>query len=77
MAIIYCSLLAYKLAGYRRGKPFSNDIDIIFTHKQPGLERHLCTKFVEHLRSRGIVIHTLRTLSIAKVCRAEKIKTLH
>ncbi|KAB5592104.1 Finger of DNA polymerase lambda domain containing protein [Ceratobasidium theobromae] len=45
--------------GYRRGKPFSNDIDIIFTHKQPGLERHLCTKFVEHLRSRGIVIHTL------------------
>ncbi|KAG8757791.1 hypothetical protein FRC11_004266 [Ceratobasidium sp. 423] len=45
--------------GYRRGKPYSNDIDIIFTHRQTGLERHLCTKLVEHLKEIGMVKHVL------------------
>ncbi|EUC66290.1 finger of DNA polymerase lambda domain protein [Rhizoctonia solani AG-3 Rhs1AP] len=45
--------------GYRRGKPYSNDIDIIFTHQQTGLERHLCTKLVEHLKEIGMVTHVL------------------
>ncbi|KAJ1309177.1 hypothetical protein OPQ81_004847 [Rhizoctonia solani] len=45
--------------GYRRGKPYSNDIDIIFTHRQTGLERHLCVKLVEHLKEIGTVKHVL------------------
>ncbi|CAE6450178.1 unnamed protein product [Rhizoctonia solani] len=45
--------------GYRRGKPYSNDIDILFTHRQTGLERHLCTKFVDHLKEIGMVKHVL------------------
>ncbi|CAE7154066.1 unnamed protein product [Rhizoctonia solani] len=45
--------------GYRRGKPYSSDIDIILTHPQMGLERHLCTKLVEHLKEIGMVKHVL------------------
>ncbi|CUA67781.1 hypothetical protein RSOLAG22IIIB_03208 [Rhizoctonia solani] len=45
--------------GYRRGKPYSNDIDIIFTHQQMGLERHLCTKLVQRLKEIDLVKHVL------------------
>ncbi|ELU45383.1 fingers domain of DNA polymerase lambda domain-containing protein [Rhizoctonia solani AG-1 IA] len=37
--------------GYRRGKPYSNDIDIVFTHPEVGTERHLCTKLVDRLKT--------------------------
>ncbi|KAF8605482.1 Nucleotidyltransferase [Ceratobasidium sp. AG-I] len=46
--------------GHRRGKPFSNDIDIIFTHREPGLERHLCTRLVKRLQTIGVVKHVLQ-----------------
>ncbi|KAH7343270.1 hypothetical protein B0J17DRAFT_641681 [Rhizoctonia solani] len=45
--------------GYRRGNPHSSDIDIIFTHRQTGLEQHLCTKFVDHLKEIGMAKHVL------------------
>ncbi|CEL63814.1 DNA-directed DNA/RNA polymerase mu OS=Homo sapiens GN=POLM PE=1 SV=1 [Rhizoctonia solani AG-1 IB] len=45
--------------GYRRGKPYNNDIDLLFTHPQMGSEKHLCTKFVEHLKNIGMVKHVL------------------
>jgi DNA polymerase mu len=47
------------LLGYRRGKPYNNDIDLLFTHPQMGSEKHLCTKFVEHLKNIGMVKHVL------------------
>ncbi|CAE6422650.1 unnamed protein product [Rhizoctonia solani] len=54
--------------GHRRGKPYSNDIDIIFSHPQVGLERHLCTKFVERLKNIGMVKHIIQhTLQAMKV----------
>lgn len=54
----------YTICGsYRRGKPQNNDIDILFTHKEPDLERHLCAKLVERLRKTGVVTHVLNQSS--------------
>ena len=40
----------------------SNDVDIIFTHPTPGVDRGLCKKLVKRLRERGA---SLRILSSA------------
>ncbi|KZV99651.1 Nucleotidyltransferase [Exidia glandulosa HHB12029] len=41
--------------GYRRGKPASNDVDIVFTHPEARRIRGLCTRLVDRLKSAGIV----------------------
>lgn len=38
---------------YRRGKPESNDVDIVFTHPDGAKVKGLCKRFVKHLHSRG------------------------
>jgi hypothetical protein len=70
--IIYRLLLTDKSTGYRRGKPHSSDIDIIFTHKEPGLERHLCTRLVDCLRDMGVVTAILRALTMVDITQAGK-----
>lgn len=49
-----------KLCRYRRGKPESNDIDIIFTHPSAKSAKNLCGRLVERLRSAGLVTHVMR-----------------
>jgi len=49
--------------GYRRGKPESNDLDIVFTHPQPGVDRGLCKKLVNRLSERGLVTHVMHLSS--------------
>jgi DNA polymerase IV len=39
--------------GYRRGKPLSNDVDIVFTHPNPSVLEGLCKRIVIHLVERG------------------------
>ena len=46
---------------YRRGKPASNDIDIVFTHPNNASAKGLCARLVERLRSAGFVKYVLRT----------------
>jgi len=45
--------------GYRRGKPESNDIDIVFTHPNANSAKNLCGRLVERLRSAGLVTHVM------------------
>jgi DNA polymerase mu len=49
-----------KLSRYRRGKPASNDIDIVFTHGNAMSAKGLCARLVERLRSAGLVKHVMR-----------------
>ena len=48
------------LPRYRRGKPASNDIDIVFTHPNATSAKGLCARLVERLRSAGLVTHVMR-----------------
>ncbi|KAH9021225.1 Nucleotidyltransferase [Lactarius hengduanensis] len=48
---------------YRRGKPSSNDVDIVFTHPNKTSAKGLCTKLVERLRSAGLVKYVLHLSS--------------
>jgi len=41
------------VGGYRRGKPESNDVDIVFTHPDAGVVKGLCKRFVRRLYERG------------------------
>ncbi|KDQ55259.1 hypothetical protein JAAARDRAFT_37797 [Jaapia argillacea MUCL 33604] len=47
------------VGGYRRGKPMSNDVDIVFTHPDREKVKGLCGKFVERLYARGLVTHVM------------------
>ncbi|KAG9119524.1 hypothetical protein FRC07_005413 [Ceratobasidium sp. 392] len=54
----------YTICGsYRRGKPDNSDIDIVFTHRKAGIERHLCTRLVDRLCKIGVVTHVLNQSS--------------
>ncbi|CAG7854798.1 SubName: Full=Related to DNA polymerase Tdt-N {ECO:0000313/EMBL:CCA68683.1} [Serendipita indica DSM 11827] len=46
--------------GYRRGKEESNDIDIVFSHKEIGHGRGALQSLVSRLKAQGIITHTLR-----------------
>eukprot|EP01136_Pigoraptor_vietnamica_P006136 Opistho-1_new@38685 len=46
--------------GYRRGKEFSGDIDIIATHPELGKEECLVDRLVDSLRRDGILTHQLQ-----------------
>ena len=41
------------VGGYRRGKPESNDVDIVFTHPDAGVVKGLCKRFVRRLYEQG------------------------
>lgn len=41
------------VGGYRRGKTESNDVDIVFTHPDPGVVKGLCKRFVRRLYEQG------------------------
>lgn len=45
---------------YRRGKEESNDIDIVFSHREIGEGRGALQSLVFRLKSQGIITHTLR-----------------
>ncbi|KAH9915905.1 Nucleotidyltransferase [Fomitopsis serialis] len=47
------------VGGYRRGKPESNDVDIVFTHPDAGVMKGLCKRFVRRLYERGMVSHVM------------------
>lgn len=47
------------LSRYRRGKPESNDIDIVFTHPNAKSAKNLCGRLVERLQSAGLVTHIM------------------
>ncbi|KAH9952692.1 hypothetical protein BC827DRAFT_1148343 [Russula dissimulans] len=51
------------VGGYRRGKPASNDIDIVFTHPNAKSTKDLCARLVERLRSVGLVTHVMHLSS--------------
>ncbi|KAL1945250.1 hypothetical protein VTO73DRAFT_2101 [Trametes versicolor] len=51
------------VGGYRRGKPESNDVDIVFTHPDAGKVKGLCKRFVKHLHGRGMVTHVMHLSS--------------
>jgi DNA polymerase IV len=44
---------------YRRGKPESNDVDIVFTHPNKEKQKGLCKKLMKQLIERGTYILTL------------------
>jgi len=51
------------VGGYRRGKPQSNDVDIVISHSDlrsgAGLVKGLCTKLTQHLHNLGLVTHVM------------------
>ncbi|OJT01642.1 DNA-directed DNA/RNA polymerase mu [Trametes pubescens] len=47
------------VGGYRRGKPESNDVDIVFTHPDAGKVKGLCKRLVRRLHERGMVTHVM------------------
>ncbi|EPQ55117.1 Nucleotidyltransferase [Gloeophyllum trabeum ATCC 11539] len=49
------------VGGYRRGKPMSNDVDIVFTHPEVEKVKGLCGRFVNQLYERGfsLVSHVM------------------
>ncbi|KAI0827661.1 Nucleotidyltransferase [Trametes gibbosa] len=47
------------VGGYRRGKPESNDVDIIFTHPDAAKVNGLYKPFVKRLHERGMVTHVM------------------
>jgi len=51
------------VGGYRRGKPSSNDIDIVFTHPTKMSAKGLCARLVARLRSAGLVKYVLHLSS--------------
>ncbi|CDO72632.1 hypothetical protein BN946_scf184985.g51 [Trametes cinnabarina] len=44
---------------HRRGKPESNDVDIVFTHPDAEKVKGLCKRFVRKLHQRGMVTHVM------------------
>ncbi|THG94502.1 hypothetical protein EW026_g6985 [Hermanssonia centrifuga] len=48
------------VGGYRRGKPESNDVDIVFTHPDTQKVKGLCKRLVNRLYERGMVTHVMR-----------------
>jgi len=67
---VFITLLSFfcqlkKLVRYRRGKPASNDIDIVFTHANTTSAKGLCARLVERLRSAGLVTHVMRKYQLA------------
>ncbi|KAI0359237.1 Nucleotidyltransferase [Trametes cingulata] len=47
------------VGGHRRGKPESNDVDIVFTHPDPAKVKGLCKRLVKKLHERGMVTHVM------------------
>ncbi|KAI0263865.1 hypothetical protein BC834DRAFT_885948 [Gloeopeniophorella convolvens] len=47
------------VGGYRRGKPASNDIDVVFTHPDATSAKGLCARLVQRLRGAGLVTHVM------------------
>lgn len=50
------------VGGYRRGKPYSNDIDIVISHpdlKSGNKVKGLCTNLVQRLYTRSLVTHVI------------------
>ncbi|CCM02941.1 uncharacterized protein FIBRA_05056 [Fibroporia radiculosa] len=45
--------------GYRRGKPESNDVDIVFTHPDGTRIKGLCKRLVRRLHERKMVTHVM------------------
>jgi len=64
---------AYTITGgYRRGKSMSNDVDIVFTHPTPGVDRGLCKRLVQRLKSRGMVSNVMHLSSFRAPHRIRK-----
>lgn len=51
------------VGGYRRGKPESNDVDIVFTHPDPEKVKGLCKRLVKKLYEQGMVSHVMHLSS--------------
>ncbi|KAI0785852.1 Nucleotidyltransferase [Abortiporus biennis] len=51
------------VGGYRRGKPESNDVDIVFTHPDTTKVKGLCKRFVKRLYEQGMVSHVMHLSS--------------
>ncbi|KAI0079811.1 Nucleotidyltransferase [Panus rudis PR-1116 ss-1] len=47
------------VGGYRRGKPESNDVDIVFTHPDRSKVKGLCKRLVHRLYEQGMVSHVM------------------
>ncbi|KDR75668.1 hypothetical protein GALMADRAFT_248274 [Galerina marginata CBS 339.88] len=51
------------VGGYRRGKPLSNDVDIVISHSDlrsgAGLVKGLCAKFIQLLHASGLVTNVM------------------
>ncbi|KAH9925944.1 Nucleotidyltransferase [Epithele typhae] len=45
--------------GYRRGKPESNDLDIVFTHPDRSKIGGMCKRFLRRLYNRGMITHVM------------------
>lgn len=58
-----------KLRRYRRGKPESNDIDIVFTHPNAKSAKTLSGRLLERLRSAGLVTQVMREYRLTPALR--------
>ena len=47
------------VGGYRRGKPFSGDIDLIISHRDESITKDLVVDLVSSLETEGWITHTL------------------
>ena len=56
----------YHLSSYRRGKPESNDIDIVITHPKADQKmiQELCRELTEVLSKKGFVTHLMSNYQI-------------
>ncbi|GAA5958857.1 hypothetical protein JCM3765_000759 [Sporobolomyces pararoseus] len=64
--------------GYRRGKPFSNDVDLLITYPhQEGYERGLLTELLQRLDSKGFIaeLHSHQTTASARITSDNKSST--
>jgi DNA polymerase mu len=65
IALLSFSYQVQELVRFRRGKPTSNDIDIVFTHANATSAKGLCARLVKRLRSEGLVTHVMRKYRLA------------
>ncbi|KAF8161313.1 hypothetical protein B0H34DRAFT_840472 [Crassisporium funariophilum] len=63
MEVIQPGCVSTIVGGYRRGKPQSNDVDIVISHSDlrsgADLVKGLCARFTKHLVAKGLVTHVM------------------
>jgi len=60
------------VGGYRRGKPESNDVDIVITHPEADKVKGLCQRITERLANKGLVTHLMTMTGLSNPAPSHK-----